>query len=201
MAPIRGLGPRLARALEELWIAIFGWIPGPPGMALRLLAWRWLFAACGSARFATGLCIECAGRMRLGDGVRLGRGCVLTARGGRLEIGDFSALSPYAQIGADSGRVSIGRRVAIGPGSVLRAANHCFERVDLPIMSQGHRPGSIVIGDDVWIGANCVITPDVRIGEGAVIGAGAVVTRDVEPFSVAAGVPARKIGERGKGAA
>ena len=57
--------------------------------------------------------------------------------------------------------------------------------------------GSIEIGDDVYIGSNAVITPGVRIGRGAVIGAGAVVTRDVEPFSLAMGVPAREVSRRG----
>ena len=60
----------------------------------------------------------------------------------------------------------------------------------------GHVPGEIHIEEDVWIGANCVITADVRIGRGAVVGAGAVVTRDVEPFSIVGGVPARPIGHR-----
>ena len=64
-------------------------------------------------------------------------------------------------------------------------------------MEQGHVPGTVRIGEDVWIGANCVITPDVSIGRGAVVGAGAVVTRDVEPLAVVGGVPARVIGRRG----
>lgn len=87
----------------------------------------------------------------------------------------------------------------MGPGTVLRASNHCFTRADVPILQQGHQPGAIVIGDDVWIGANCVITPDVCIGRGAVVGAGAVVTRDVAPFSIVGGVPARPIGRRDHG--
>jgi len=58
---------------------------------------------------------------------------------------------------------------------VIRAANHRFADVSRPIMRQGHDYGEIVIEDDVWIGANCVITPNVRIGRGAVVGAGAVV--------------------------
>ncbi len=65
-------------------------------------------------------------------------------------------------------------------------------------MRQGHVPGTVVIEEDVWIGANCVITPDVRIGRGAVVGAGAVVTRDVAPFAIVGGVPAREIGRRGQ---
>ena len=192
---------RLASLLEEFWLALFAWIPTPVGMVLRLFAWRWLFAACGTVRFAPGLSLTSCRRMRLGRGVRIGRGCFLTADDGVLELDDNVALSPCVHVSADSGRVIIGAHTAIGPGTVIRAANHCFARVDLPIMRQGHTPGQVVIETDVWIGANCVITPDVRIGRGAVVGAGAVVTRDVEPFHIVGGVPARVIGRRGESSA
>ena len=86
---------------------------------------------------------------------------------------------------------------AIGTGTVLRAANHRIDRTDIPMMDQGHVPGEIHIEEDVWIGANCVITADVRIGRGAVVGAGAVVTHDVAPYAIVGGVPARVIGIRG----
>ena len=82
--------------------------------------------------------------------------------------------------------------------TVLRAANHCFDSLEKPIMLQGHLYGEIVIEDDVWIAANCTITPGTRIGHGAVVGAGAVVTRDVEPYAIVGGVPARVIGSRRK---
>ena len=183
--------------MEEFWIALFAWVPTPLGLALRLLAWRWLFAACGSVRFGTGLTLAGCRNMRLGRGVRLGRGCFVTAGGGSLTLGDNVAVSPCAHLGADNGRIEIGAQTAIGPGTVIRAANHRFARQDLPIMHQGHQPGQVIIEDDVWIGANCVITPDVRIGRGAVVGAGAVVTRNVAPFSIVAGVPAKVIGRRG----
>lgn len=107
------------------------------------------------------------------------------------------ALSPNVHVGADAGRIEIGAHTAVGPGTVIRAANHCIARQDVPIMHQGHVPGQIIIEEDVWIGANCVITPDVRIGRGAVVGAGAVVTRNVAPFSIVGGVPAKQIGMRG----
>ncbi|MBD5641886.1 MAG: acyltransferase [Desulfovibrio sp.] len=187
---------RLAAAAEELWIALFAWIPTPFGILLRLCAWRWLFARCGSVRFGTALTLIGIRRMSLGDGCRIGRGVFLTAANGWLELADQVAVSPNANIGADDGEVVIGRQVAIGPGTVIRAANHRFERPDLPIMAQGHCGGRVIIEDDVWIGANCVITPDVRIGRGAIVGAGAVVTRNVAPFSIVGGVPARVIGAR-----
>lgn len=193
-----GLARRLALALEELWIALFAWVPTPLGQALRMLAWQPLFAEAKLPRLGTALALAGCRNMRLGRGVRLGRGCVISATDGSLFIGDGSALSPYANVGADHGRITIGCRVAIGPGSVLRAANHRFDQADRPIMTQGHRPGYIEIEDDVWIGANCVITPDVRIGHGSVVGAGSVVTRDVPPLAVVGGVPARIIGRRGQ---
>lgn len=191
---------RLRAALVELLIGAFAWIPTPLGTLARLLAWRPFFRQCGSARFATGLTIAGMGNISLGNGVRLGKYCFITANNGSLVIEDFAAVSPCAHIGADHGEIHIGRYVAIGPGTVIRAANHCFANPGLPIMLQGHSPGKIVIGEDVWIGANCVLTPDISIGRGAIIGAGAVVTKNVEPFAIVGGVPAKVIGWRKTGA-
>ena len=83
------MGPlsRLRAAWEELWIACFAWIPTPLGLALRWLAWRWLFDRCGSVRFGTGLSFVGCRHMRLGDVVRLGRGCIITA--GAMTVPDM----------------------------------------------------------------------------------------------------------------
>ena len=94
-----GMGSRVKAALEELWIAAFGWIPTPVGIALRLLVWRWLFKSCGSARFATGLSLAGCGNMRIGNGVRMGRGCFVTATDGELVLHDSVALSPTYTLG------------------------------------------------------------------------------------------------------
>ena len=166
--------------LEELCIAALAWIPTAAGMGARLLLWRPLFKRCGRARFGTGIAMQGCKNMSLADGVRIGRGCQLYA------------------VDASGGLIRIGKQVAIGPGTVLRAANHCFDSLEKPIMLQGHLYGEIVIEDDVWIAANCTITPGTRIGHGAVVGAGAVVTRDVEPYAIVGGVPARVIGSRRK---
>ena len=190
------LRKRILSALEELWIATFAWIPTPLGMLLRLLAWQPFFKKCQSPRFGTHLSITGMNNISLGKTVRIGRACLLCAANGKLRIGDFSALSPNVDVGADYGEILLGRKVAVGPGTVIRAANHNFANCDIPIMHQGHIPDRVIIDDDVWIGANCVITPGVHIGRGAVIGAGAVVTRDIPPFSIAGGVPAKLIGWR-----
>lgn len=75
---------------------------------------------------------------------------------------------------------------------------HRFDRLDVPMAQQGGALRRIRIGDDCWIGAQCVVMEDV--GTGSIIGAGAVVNHAVEPYSIAAGVPARVIGRRGPAA-
>lgn len=190
---------RLRAALEELWLSLFAWIPTPVGVLLRLAAYKPLFARCGSVRIAPGVTLLGCRNMRLADGVRIGKGCHVTAGNGSLEMGRNAALSPCVHISADDGHIGIGAHVAIGPNTVVRAANHRYERDDTPIMQQGHQPGTVIVEDDVWIAANCTVTPDVRIGRGAIVGAGAVVTRNVAPFTIVAGVPAKVIGRRGEG--
>lgn len=191
------LKQRFKATCEELWIFIFAWIPTPLGMALRLAAWRWFFASCGTVRFETGLTIANMGNIALGNGVRIGKGSFLTAANGKLDLAANVAIAPCVNIGADNGFIKIGQNSAIGPGTVIRAANHRFDSPEKPITEQGHAPGQVIIGEDVWIGANCVITPGSVIGAGTVVGAGAVVTKELPAYIIAAGVPARKIGQRG----
>lgn len=74
---------------------------------------------------------------------------------------------------------------------------HRYQRTDIPIKEQGIEARGILIQDDVWIGAGVTILDGVEIGRGSVIAAGAVVTKNVEPFSVMAGVPAHLLKCRG----
>ena len=94
---------------------------------------------------------------------------------------------------ADCGNITIGSRVSIAPRVTLVTSshpNHSRTRGFAPVSE-----GPIVIEDDAWLGAGCVILPGVRIGRGAVVGANSVVSQDVAPLHVVAGQPARTIRE------
>lgn len=93
-----------------------------------------------------------------------------------LDIGPYSQLNPGVVV---YGKVCIGSHVMIAPNVTIAGGNHRFDRRDIPMMFQGSQERGIVIEDDVWIGANSVITDGVKIGKGAIVGAGSVVTRDV----------------------
>ena len=94
---------------------------------------------------------------------------------------------------ADRGNVTIGNRVSIAPRVTLVTSSHPNQS-----RTRGFAPvaqGPIVIEDDAWLGAGCVILPGVRIGRGAVIGANSVVAHDVQPLHIVAGQPARTVRE------
>lgn len=94
----------------------------------------------------------------------------------------------------------IGNNVMIAPNTAILNSTHNFERTDIPMIEQGaERYNNPVIEDDVWLGRNVIVMPGVRIGKGSIIAAGAVVTKDVEPYSVMGGVPAKKIKTRVNG--
>jgi galactoside O-acetyltransferase len=149
-----------------------------------------------------GSVISRASDITIGKNFRMSEQCFLycqdAERGSRLAIGDDVLLNVGVMVNADcGGAVSIGSRVLIGPYTVIRAANHRIDDIEVPIMRQGHKPGSIVIEDDVWIGAHATILPDVSIGRGAVIAAGSVVTRNIPAMAIAAGSPATVLRYRG----
>ncbi len=91
------------------------------------------------------------------------------------------------------GPVSIGSQVIIAQNIVMSGLNHTYTDVDVPIRLQKVTTAPIVIEDEVWIGANAVITAGVTIGKHSVVAAGSVVTKDVPPYSIVAGTPARVI--------
>ncbi len=116
---------------------------------------------------------------------------------GRITIGSQSWLGQYNNIRSGGGDIQIGSNCLIAQFCTLTASNHGMMKQRL-IQEQApdpHRKG-VMLADDVWLGAGVTVLPGVSIGQGAVIGAGAVVTRDVPPYEIWAGVPARRIGFR-----
>lgn len=135
------------------------------------------------------------GNISLGKRCRLGRDTELSAiEKGRIHLGDDTRLNQGCTIVSYS-EVSIGDFTIIGEYVSIRDANHGMER-DKPMRYQKHTSQSIRIGRDVWIGRGCCILPGVTIGEGSVIGANSVINKDIPPYSIAAGVPAKIIRKR-----
>lgn len=85
----------------------------------------------------------------------------------------------------------------MAPEVVIITRSHGHERVDIPMRKQGYFDSPVYIEDDVWIGTRAIILPGVRVGTGSIVGCGAVVSRDVEPFSIVGGIPAKLIRKRG----
>ena len=118
----------------------------------------------------------------------------VAARDGRIQIGRGSIVTAFCILNG-GGNILIGEHCIIGPRSSLNANEHVMDR-NTPIRQAGFIHEDIVIEDDCWLAANVAVTKGVRLAQGSVVAANAVVTRDTEPYSINAGVPAKKIGER-----
>jgi len=134
--------------------------------------------------------LEPFGMIRIGSGCLIREGAMIITYGGSVEIGDDVTVNPYCVIQGNGG-VKIGNACLIAPGVKIFSANHIFEDPTQPIRLQGESTKGVVIGNDVWIGADCVILDGVTIADGAVIAAGSVVNRDVPRRAVVAGAPAK----------
>jgi putative colanic acid biosynthesis acetyltransferase WcaF len=107
-----------------------------------------------------------------------------------LEIGDWSSIGEYAFI-YNLGTVTIGEKATVSQRSHLCAGTHDFTDPATPLLTP-----PIHVGDQAWICADAFVGPGVTVGEGAVVGARAVVVKDVEPWNVVAGNPAKFIKQR-----
>lgn len=115
----------------------------------------------------------------------------------KVNIDGDTHIGPFSVLLSGEYGINISKNVMVGPHCVLAAGNHEFRNLELPMIKAGSfSNGPIVIEEDVWIGANCTITDNVRIGKGAIVGANSLVNKDVQPYSIVGGVPARHISSR-----
>ncbi|WP_338110670.1 acyltransferase [Roseivirga pacifica] len=140
--------------------------------------------------------------MHFGNRVTIGKYAIVRpsniyggAVGEGMSIGDNSNIGPYSYIGC-SGKITIGNNVMMGPRVSMFAENHNYSDTSIPMKEQGVSLSEIVVNNDCWIASNATILAGVTIGEGSIIAAGAVVTKDIPPYSIVAGNPAKVIKSR-----
>lgn len=115
-----------------------------------------------------------------------------------IEIGHGCFISHGVVIRSSGGcEIKIGNNVLIGPYVVIRSQNHQYDNPNILIKNQGHKGGQIIIEDDCWLASHVTVTSGCKIGKGSVIGANSVVTKNIAPYSVAFGSPAKFIRKRG----
>lgn len=204
---------------EGIVATLIGWVPFLPGIVIRRLIYRNLFAKIGtfakihsSVRFRRGNGIEIGNRTTIHSGVRLQN----VAQNSKILIGNNVCINPGVDIKAHgSGKIEIGENtfigsyvcfigefISLGKGCTIAshtkiyATNHNFADHTHNIESGVSYKG-IVIEDDCWLGSGVRVVDGVTISQGSVIAAGAVVTQDIPPYSIAAGVPAQVIAHHG----
>ena len=209
--------------LYEFFELFIMWIPGALGFVIRGLLIRYLLGGTGEKNyFSSHITVRGGKRITIGSNVFIDSYVTLDvkdpdAKG--IEIGNntfierFSVISSgigdagYVKIGDNCsvgssvniyghGGVIIGNHVMIASHCCIIASSHVFSDTDIPMFDQGQISKGIVIEDDVWLGAGSKVLDGVRIGRGSIVGAGAVVITDLEPYSIAAGVPAKVIKTR-----
>lgn len=134
---------------------------------------------------------------KIGENVQIEKGTFYLLK--NIEIGDHVYIGPEAYIFAQGG-VSIGSGTIFGPRVTILTSNHNYDSPDLQSIPYDGKNilKKVTIGENVWIGANVLIAPGVTIGEGAVVAMGAVVIKDVPPFALVGGNPAKVIKYRDK---
>lgn len=137
--------------------------------------------------------------IEIGDRVLLERGVDINVIGSyrdcTITIGSQTYIGPYTCI-SGPGSISIGENCLIAGQSGLYASNHCHGDRQRAIRDQGITTRGICIEDDCWLGTGVKVLDGVTVGRGSVIGAGAIVNRDIPPYSIAVGVPAKVISQR-----
>lgn len=132
-----------------------------------------------------------------GRGVWIGNDNIMTPA--TISMGDYSKIGNRCVIQSTHGEIRIGISARLGDGVNIHGGNHVYN-VPGNLICENPKPlGSdkpVILGNDLWIGANAIILAGVTIGDGSVVGAGSIVTKDIPPYSIAVGVPAKVVGRR-----
>jgi acetyltransferase-like isoleucine patch superfamily enzyme len=132
---------------------------------------------------------------QVGKHFQLNKGCRFICPK-NISIGDHVLINSGGTFHAEYAPLIIGNDVLVGYEVMIFTFNHAIAKRDVLIRQQGHVAKPVAIGNNVWIGARSIILAGVTIGEGAVIAAGAVVTKDVPPYTIVGGVPAKVMKQR-----
>jgi len=207
---------------EQFILTLFSWIPTIIGVGLRSLVYRLIMKLDGAVGIEAGVRIAYANKIHLEKNVYLDSGVYLHALPAGISIGHDTFIMHHTmlhvfnfrnlpqagiKIGHNcfigefnvmrgQGGISIGNNVYTGPMAQIVAVNHVYSDPHKLIREQGITAQGITIEDDVWLGANAVVVDGVSIGQGSIIGAGAVVTKDIPPYSIAVGAPAKVVKDR-----
>ena len=190
-------GRRETRAYVD---AVIVNLPGSTGVRLRRSIWaRRVQGAGRDLKLGVGITIRGAENISIGDDFVAMPGCVLSAEdAGNLVIGSGVNFNSNVCVDASQGGViRIGSGSGLAHNCVVRSSPHIYDDPKKLFKVQGHRPGSIFVGEDCLIAANVVLLPGAVLGRGCVVGSGSVVGGQYPDFSILAGNPARVIARRG----
>lgn len=166
------------------------------GKNITIQADKTKFKFATSVSIQDNVFIQGNGSCSLGHRTMIKRDAYLIINNGQLTVGDNSAIGKRCEITVNGGKISLGNFVRIASNVFITNANHEFANTETAIMHQGIKTRDVTIEDDVWIGHGAIILPGISIGKGAIIAAGAVVTKDVQPFTICGGNPAKFIKNR-----
>jgi acetyltransferase-like isoleucine patch superfamily enzyme len=186
---IRDVWSRAVAKTGSVWtVVVRKWQRAIARLSRRRLRKRFAYLA-PTAHVRRSAVIRHPENVSIGEHVKVKEGVVIQASR-CVTIAQHTTLNPYVVVFGD---VTLGRYNMIGPHAQLFGGDHNFSDPDVPTKVQGSTSVGIVVEDNVWLGGGVVVLDGVRIGTGAIVGAGAVVTKDVAPYSIVAGNPARLI--------
>ncbi len=205
----------------EIIMLLCNSLPGMFGYAMRKFLYPRLLGSCGrGTQFGRNITIRHPHKIHIGDnciiddycvldakgddntGITIGnnviiaRNTALSCKGGYIKIDDNSNISLNCMIISES-KVELGKNILIAAYCyIIGGGAHDFERTDIPIIQQSSTKKGIFLEDNLWLGAGVFIMDGVTVHHDSVIGAGAIVNKDIEPWSIAVGAPARVLRKR-----